>query len=165
MPRLALVGTRVARVDDMAAIQHILVASDFGSSSTRAVHFAAELATRFTARLTVLHVVPNPLPVYAVDSPMVGELGTRGAREHAAKQELDAFLVTLAERAPLCEGVIRFGEAAHEIVAHAEETSCSLIVVGTHGRRNIARLLLGSVAERVVRSSPVPVLTVRASGS
>ena len=163
MPRGALSGTRVARTDCMAAIQHILVASDFGSSSARAVHLAAELATRFTARLTVLHVVPNPLPVYSVDSPMVGELGTRASRERAAKHELDAFLLSLADRAPLCEGVIRFGEAAHEIVAHAEETSCSLIVVGTHGRRKLARLLLGSVAELVVRSSPVPVLTVRES--
>jgi universal stress protein A len=146
----------------MAALQHILVASDFGSSSSRAVHLAAELATRFTARLTVLHVVPEPLPLYAVEAPMAGELSTRESRERAAKRDLDAFLVSLAGKAPLCEGVIRFGDPAHEIVAHADETSCSLIVIGTHGRRRLSRLMLGSVAETVVRSSHVPVLTVRA---
>ena len=147
----------------MPAVQHILVASDFGSSSSRAVHFAAELATRFTARLTVLHVVPEPLPLYAVEAPMLGELSTRESRERAAKRDLDAFLTSLAHSAPLCEGVVRFGDPAREIVAHAEETSCSLIVVGTHGRKRLSRLLLGSVAEMVVRSAPVPVLTVRAS--
>jgi nucleotide-binding universal stress UspA family protein len=146
----------------MAALQHILVANDFGSSSTRAVHLAAELATRFAARLTVLHVVPEPLPMYAVEAPLPGELASREARELAAKHDLDAFLSQLAEHAPLCEGVIRFGDPAREIVAHADETACSLIVVGTHGRKRLARLLLGSVAEAVVRSSPVPVLTVRA---
>jgi len=146
----------------MAALQHILVASDFGSSSARAVHYAAELATRFAARLTVLHVVPTPLPLYAVEAPLAGELTSREARERGAKHDLDSFLTSLTEQAPLCEGVVRFGDAAHEIVAHAEETSCSLIVVGTHGRRRLSRFMLGSVAEQVVRSSPVPVLTVRA---
>lgn len=146
----------------MAAIQHILVASDFGSSSARAVHIAAELATRFTARLTVLHVVPEPLPLYAVEAPLPFELSTSEARERAARHDLDAFLASLAKHAPLCEGVVRFGDPAREIVAHADETSCSLIVVGTHGRHGLSRLMLGSVAEKVVRSSPVPVLTVRA---
>jgi nucleotide-binding universal stress UspA family protein len=149
----------------MAAIQHILVASDFGSSSSHAVELAVQLATRFAARLTVLHVVPEPLPLYAVEAPLVGEPSTRESRERGAKRDLDGYLASLPEHAPLCEGVVRFGDPAHEILAHADETSCSLIVVGTHGRRNLARVLLGSVAETVVRSSPVPVLTVRASGS
>jgi nucleotide-binding universal stress UspA family protein len=149
----------------MPAVQHILVASDFGSSSARAVHYAAELATRFTARLTLLHVVPEPLPLYAVEAPLALELSSRESRELAAKRDLDGFLASFSGQAPLCEGVVRFGDAAREIVAHAEETSCSLIVVGTHGRRSLSRLFLGSVAEMVVRSSRIPVLTVRASGS
>jgi nucleotide-binding universal stress UspA family protein len=147
--------------EDVAALQHILVATDFGSSSVRAVHLAAELAARFESRLTVLHVVLDPMPVYAVEMPVPVALGTREERKLGARRELDGFLTALPERISRCEGVIRFGEPAHEIVAHGEETACNLIVMGTHGRRRLSRLLLGSVAEKVVRTSRVPVLTVR----
>jgi universal stress protein A len=88
-------------------------------------------------------------------------VGTREERERGAKRELDAFLASLTERAPVCEGVVRFGDPAREIVAHAGESACNLIVMGTHGRRRMSRLLLGSVAETVVRTAHVPVLTVR----
>jgi nucleotide-binding universal stress UspA family protein len=144
--------------------QHILVATDFGSSSVRAVHLAAELAAHFEARLTVLHVVMDPLPVYAIEMPVPAALGTRGERERGAKRELDGFLADLAQRIASVDGVIRFGTPAHEIVAYGAENDCNLIVMGTHGRRRLSRLLLGSVAEAVVRSSHVPVLTVRGEG-
>jgi nucleotide-binding universal stress UspA family protein len=145
----------------MPAFQHILVATDFGSSSDRAVRLAAELATRFTARLTVLHVLQHIPPVFP-DVPVAVPVLAREEREREAKRELDAFLASLGREAPLCEGLLRFGDPAREIVAHAEESACDLVVVGTHGRRRLSRLLLGSVAEKVVRTSHVPVLTVRA---
>lgn len=129
-----------------AELQHILVATDFGTSSVRAVHFAAELAARLEAHLTVLHVVQT----VAASQP-----------ERGAQRELDGFLEDLANGPTHAQGVIRVGDPAREIVAYAHETCCDLVVVGTHGRSGLSRLLLGSVAERVVRTSHVPVLSVR----
>jgi universal stress protein A len=143
------------------AFEHIVVATDFGSSSVGAVHLAAAMAERFDARLTVLHVVhdtPRTHPAAA----SVPVLPSARRRELAAKRELDAFLDELAARGPLEAGFVRFGEPASEIVAFAFESACDLVVVGTHGRRRLTRWLLGSVAERVARRAPVPVLTVRA---
>jgi nucleotide-binding universal stress UspA family protein len=144
--------------------EHILVATDFGSSSLRAVRVAAELAAQLTARLTLLHVIQAPAAVHPEDAPSE----ERGACEDAecnARRELDAFVESLAERAILCDGAIRFGDPAHEIVAYLEESGCELVVVGTHGRAGLSRWLLGSVAERIVRTAPVPVLTVRAASA
>jgi len=142
--------------------QHVLVATDFGSSSQRAVHVAAELAKRLMARFTVLHVIHESLPVYAMEAPLAMAMDSPETRERSAKLELDSFLESLANAGAPCAGVVRFGEPAQEIVACAEEAGCDVIVVGTHGRRGLTRWLLGSVAEKLVRSSHVPVLTVRA---
>src|SRR4051812_3721652 len=128
----------------MSALEHIVVASDFGSSSVRAVHLAAELATRFEARLTVLHVVRDPLPLYALDAPFTSAPGATEDRELAAKHDLDSFLTSLPSRIPHSEGILRFGDPVREIVAYADEAACNLIVMGTHGRRRLSRFLLGS---------------------
>jgi nucleotide-binding universal stress UspA family protein len=145
----------------VADLEHILVATDFGTSSLRAVRFAAELAARLEAQLTVLHVVQESPVVYADDPGVALGFGARDDRERSAKRELDGFLESLARDATRCDGVIRVGDAAREIVAYAHESECDLLVVGTHGRSGISRLLLGSVAERIVRTSRVPVLSVR----
>lgn len=147
----------------MYYFQHVLVATDFGSSSLRAVHVAAELANRLAAHLTVLHVIHEAPPAYGVEAQLL-TVDTPEARERAAKVELDAYLESLAHAGRPCAGVVRFGDPAQEIVAYAEEAACDVIVVGTHGRRGLTRWLLGSVAEKLVRSSHIPVLTVRADG-
>lgn len=146
----------------MPPFQHILVATDFGSSSLRAVQVAAELAAQLSARLTLLHVIKDHAAVRAEGVPPEGRGPCEEDADCIARRELDAFVESLAERAILCEGVIRFGDPAHEIVAYLEESACDLVVVGTHGHARLSRWLLGSVAERVVRTAPVPVLTVRA---
>jgi nucleotide-binding universal stress UspA family protein len=138
----------------------VLVATDFGSSSLRAVRFAAELAAQLSARLTVLHVIHDVPPMYPVESPPPLPLPAPDERERGTKRELDQFLETLENGARPCEGVVRFGEPSHEIVAYAAESACDLVVVGTHGRGALSRLLLGSVASRVLRASAVPVLIV-----
>ncbi len=146
----------------MTAFARILVATDFGSSSVRAVHVAADLAARLSATLTVLHVIQDALPIYSADAAFPGLFGAREEPALSARQELDSFLGSLSTSATQCDGVVRIGEPAREIVAHAEEAAYDFVVLGTHGRHGLPRLLLGSVAERVVRSSHVPVLTVRA---
>jgi nucleotide-binding universal stress UspA family protein len=143
------------------AFQHIIVATDFCESSRRAVDVAVELATRFAARLTVVHVIEDVVPPYPTDGIAAIPVSVFDELERSAQAELDGVLLSIKNRAPLVEGVLRKGQTAAEILAHAEETACDLVVVGTHGRRGPARWLLGSVAEKLVRASRAPVLTCR----
>ena len=146
----------------MVAFRQILVPTDFGKYAGRALDVAVELSEKFDASLTLLHVYEIPIYAYSAMSFMPAELLASVAE--AAQKELDAALVALRSRAPGAKGILRRGVAWEEILAAIEETRGDLVVMGTHGHRGIAHILLGSVAEKIVRLSHVPVLTVRASG-
>lgn len=148
----------------MITIRRILAPSDFSDSSAPAVRYAAEMAEKFGAELVLLHVVqdltlvvpdvmmPAPMAAPALDD-MVAAART-GIAGLVEKLGLQRF-------APKAE--VRIGAPAAEIVAAAGELKADLLCIGTHGRTGLAHLLLGSVAERIVRHSPCPVLTVRPS--
>jgi nucleotide-binding universal stress UspA family protein len=145
----------------MASLQRLLVPLDFSDASTRALAQAKSIAERFHATLELLHVVPNPYipdasPFYAsLPADFLDEL------ERDARKRLDESL-TLAERdAFKAQSVVIVGDPLREIVDQAAREKVDLIVMGTHGRKGMAHLFLGSVAERVVRTAPCPVLTVR----
>jgi nucleotide-binding universal stress UspA family protein len=137
-------------------LKHILVPTDFSEGSDRAGAVAAELASRFGAKITLLHAwpVPTPMPVAGVMSwpadRIVGPATAALAREQAA----------LTDRHVETEVMLLAGDAVDRIVEAAKEHDVDLVVMATHGRRGLPRFLLGSVAEKIVRSSPVPVLTV-----
>ena len=145
----------------MAAFRHILVPTDFGKYAQRALDVAVEVSQNFDASLTLLHVYEIPTYAYATMNFVPVELLTSVAA--AAQQEFDPALVALRTRVPGAKGILRTGVAWEVILAAIEETSADLVVMGTHGHRGIAHILLGSVAEKIVRLSRVPVLTVRAS--
>lgn len=146
----------------MISIQRILAPIDFSDCSDKALAYAAELADRLKAALTVVYVVPDlsvalpdammPVPVAAPDMDEI--LAT--ARESVAKVIADKNLARLNATSD-----VRVGSAAEEIAAAAAAAKADLVVIGTHGRGGLAHLLLGSVAEKVVRTAPCPVLTVR----
>jgi nucleotide-binding universal stress UspA family protein len=138
----------------MQPFKHILIATDFEEPAERAQNLALALATSWEARLTLLHVFPNPTVAYGGSYWRMTEL------EREAQKALDTVAATLRERFPKLETAFRSGLPWQEIVTAATDVSADLIVVGTHGRRGLSHALLGSVAERVVRVSPVPVLTV-----
>jgi nucleotide-binding universal stress UspA family protein len=142
----------------MLSFQRILVATDFGAPAEHALELAIELAKQFDAKLTLLHVyaVP-PVPYGSAFALMIDELAAM------AQKSLDAELVKTKLRFPDCEGMLRPGNAGHEILVAAEEAQAGLIVMGTHGGRGFGALF-GSVAEKVVRHAHVPVLTVAARG-
>lgn len=144
----------------MATFRQLLVPIDFGAPSNRALELGIELAGQFEAELTIAHfweLPPYPYAGSAYSSPdLITELG-RGADEHLANAVLRA-----QQKLPRTKGVCRMGLPWQEILHLIEEARVDLVVMGTHGRRGISRALLGSVAERVVRSSPVPVLIVPA---
>lgn len=138
-------------------LKHILVPTDFGDSSERAEAAATELATKFDAKITLLHVWSVPTPSYAealswpIDS-----------IESAAHDALQRSLASLKEKVPSSEAVLVAGLAWERIIEIAKSRDVDMIVMGTHSRRGVPRWFFGSVAEKVVRLSHVPVLTVSA---
>jgi nucleotide-binding universal stress UspA family protein len=136
----------------MTTPRHIVAATDFSAPSDRAVEFAAKLAETLNAKLSLVHAFEAPYP-YPVPLP------AEYRQELGAK--LESRCAELRARVRDVEAILREeGAPWNAIVAIAIETGADLIVVGTHGRRGVTHLLLGSVAEKVVRLSPVPVVTV-----
>jgi nucleotide-binding universal stress UspA family protein len=147
------------------AIRHILVPHDFGDPSAAALTYAEHLARALGARITLLHVVEDPAEGGDDAAELVHQLAP-ALREHVSEVLLDA-LETVASRARgggvAVAAKVRVGRPWCEIDAEAAEGGFDLIVMGTHGRHGLARGLLGSVAEKVVRTAPCPVLTVHAA--
>lgn len=141
----------------MLTIRRILHPTDFSPSSDAALRLAAVLAKDHDAQVVLLHVIEPP-PVGssgAVPAPPPGLPPSRAEVE----QRLSALAATLPELRTECR--VAEGPAADAILEAAQETGCDVIVMGTHGRTGLARLLVGSVAEKVVRRAPCPVLTVK----
>jgi nucleotide-binding universal stress UspA family protein len=140
----------------MLPIRTILHPTDFSVYSAAAFELACALARDYGARLVVLHVKP---PVEAV----FGELGPLPPEPPEARQALYDELRTVRPadaRLPV-EHRLREGGVVEGILEEASASGCDLIVLGTHGRTGLGRLLLGSVAEPVLRRAPCPVLTVK----
>ena len=141
----------------MTAFKSILVPTDFGEAANQAIDVAMILATKFESKLTLLHAYTIPYPSYGYGD---GLLWPVDDLSRAAKKELDDTLRKTKERCPKIEGVLVCGEPWDQILETAKSCGADLIVMGTHGRRGFSRVFLGSVAEKVVRLSPIPVLTV-----
>lgn len=142
----------------MAMFKRILVATDFSEASRRAVELAASMARESGADFVVVHV--SEIPVYGDISYPV-DLVT--SLTEGARARLEELVASLRDSTPGVKGALRIGVAREQILAAGTEVRADLIVLGTHGRRGVAHALIGSVAERVVRMSEVPVLTVRGS--
>jgi len=137
----------------------ILVPTDGSDASAAAVDHAVDLADRYDARIHALYVVDSgSYGVLGESTPTVVEaLREEGSRAVSTVAETAADAGVEAETA-VVEGAVH-----RSILDYADETDADLIVMGTHGRQGIDRYLLGSVTERIVRSSSVPVLTVRSA--
>ena len=134
----------------------IMVAVDFEDASRRAIDVARGLAGPLGAELCLVHVYQLPVYTYpGLEPQMMPDMSKEitGAARKA--------LADLAENVGVARSVLKEGDTAEAILAAAREASASMIVMGTHGRRGLSHALLGSVAEKVVRASDVPVLTVR----
>ena len=136
-------------------IRHILVPTDFGASAARALEMALDLATKLDASVTLLHAFM--LPVTGYEQYLVWPFEEF---ERQARQALDEEVVAAKARFPRVDGVLVDGVPWERIVDHATVHGIDLVVMGTHGRKGLAHALLGSVADKVVRLAPCPVLTV-----
>jgi len=145
----------------MKPIRHVLCATDLLTTSRNTIETAMTLAKQANATLTILHVLAPPIvvPEQYLDAMALDQLQKR-ARAWGLK-ELQKLSVR-ANRANVGTSVLlRNGEPAEEIVRTGRTTKADLIVTGTHGRRGLQRLFLGSVAQRVAASASCPVVTVR----
>ena len=150
----------------MSGFQKILVPTDFSEASRAALENACRLADIFDASLCILHTVENPYPM--VGHSEFGSLpqhvfDSMESRAHTQLAEVLTPEQTERYRATL---VLCHGAAAEEILRYVREHGdIGLIVMATHGRGGVARLMMGSVAEKVVRAAPCPVLTIRVPGA
>lgn len=146
----------------MIVIRNILVATDFSETSETAVVYGQTLAAQFKAALHVVHVVENiALRNITAEGFLAVMPDLQRELEEAAGQQFEAVLARLRSGGLSVQGrVITSSATAEAIVTYARDFGVDLIVVGTHGQSGMSRLLLGSVAERVVRTAPCPVLTV-----
>jgi nucleotide-binding universal stress UspA family protein len=145
----------------MFALKNVLVATDFGEPAASALAYGRDLARQYDATLHVLHVADNVVARYAGDVAPLFTGDMQREIEQASQTQLDALL-TDEDRAQLRarSRVESSLSPAETIVGYARANAIDLIVVGTHGRGAVKHLLLGSVAERVVRLAPCPVLTI-----
>jgi universal stress protein A len=143
-------------------IRKILAPNDFSAHAENAVRYACGLAVRLGAELHLLHALseivptgPDPLltPVLPPEYYRESEVQSR----QALKKQLDPSWGT----PPVVELAVRWDSPVEGIVAYAREAAIDLIVIATHGRTGLSHVLLGSVAERIVREAPCPVLTIR----
>ncbi|NUP11195.1 MAG: universal stress protein [Polyangiaceae bacterium] len=141
----------------MPAFAKILVPTDFSDSAHRALVTATTIGEKFDSLITLFHAYSLPNARYTD-----GLVWPAEALEIAAREALDALLLTARKRYPRMDSVLLLGAPAPQILDYAMQGKYDLIVMGTHGRSGLPRLLLGSVAERVLRTSTIPVLTTAA---
>lgn len=137
----------------------VVCALDFEQPVSGLLDTATSIAQRFDATLHLVHVW---LPAVAL-SPEGGMLPISSELDSVAaslNENLESIASSVRRSHPRVETALLSGTPWREIVTYAEMHGCDLIVAGTHGRTGIARLVEGSVAERIVRASPVPVLVV-----
>ena len=153
-------GSCDEKQEPVKRIKTILVPTDLSDLSLAALEVAAVLACGEDAKVTLLHVVESSplLGFHTVD--YTSETLFRDSEEKAEK-DLDRIIREQTPFPAALAAAVRRGDAQKEIVRFAVEENVDLIVMATHGRTGLAHIMLGSVAERVVRRSPVPVVTVK----
>ncbi|MDB6064697.1 MAG: putative universal stress protein [Pedosphaera sp.] len=139
-------------------LKKILVPVDFSEPSRKALHYAISLAKPFKAEILLVHVVESVLP--PPDAVIVESAALAAALNKEAAKRLSEWRKKAASLAPVRE-ILLTGAPYREIVDFADQSKADLIVLGTHGRTGLTRLLIGSTAERVMRHAPCPVLVVR----
>jgi nucleotide-binding universal stress UspA family protein len=147
----------------MIALKTILHPTDFSESSRYALELACALARDQAARVILLHVLPHPAPI-GTDSNVPAFKDAHTAEDlQAYREEMARLLAKVREQAACAqvEPLLKEGPVAEVITRTAAEMPCDLIVMGTHGRSRMHRLMMGSVAAAVTRNASCPVVTVK----
>ncbi len=146
----------------MVEIRKILAPSDFSEHAENAVRYACDLAERLNAELHLLHVLSEIIPT-GPDPLLTPVLPPEYYRESEvqSREALAKLIQPSWGTPPVVENAVRWDSPVEGIVDYAREAAIDLIVIATHGRTGLSHVLLGSVAERIVREASCPVLTIR----
>ena len=147
----------------MRDFKTILFATDFSESSDYAFQYAYALAKKFNARLLLVHVINEPVDLRGFYVPHISFEKLEEEIEEGAQKMMEKFCRTHIRDYDNYESIIVPGIPYDEIIKKATDNSADLIILGTHGRTGLDHVLFGSTAEKVVRKSPVPVMTIRIS--
>jgi universal stress protein A len=145
----------------MAHLKRILVPTDFSRTSDLALQYAFDLATSLHTSIHLVHVIETPRYAASPDGYFVGLADLQVQLTREAEQRLSEVQLQFGRGEVTATTQVAIGIPAECVVELARDRGSDLIVMGTHGRSGVAHFLMGSVAERVVRSAPCPVLTVR----
>jgi nucleotide-binding universal stress UspA family protein len=140
-------------------IQHILVPTDFSPDAEQALEHAVALAQQFKARITLLHAIHLPVTTEVALTAYFSEM------EASAQRDMETYQKRVADAGLTVEALVLVGDPFRQITETAANAGVDLIVMGTHGRTGLQHWMLGSVAERVVRLAPCPVLVTRQTQS
>ena len=146
----------------MIEIRSILAPTDFSAHSEQAVRYACRLAERLGAELHLLHVLSEILPA-GPDPLLMPVMPPEYYKENEdrARETLGRLLDPAWGKPARSSSSVRWGSPVESIVSYADDHQIDLVVIATHGRTGLSHVLLGSVAERIVREAPCPVLTIR----
>jgi len=147
------------------AIKKVLCPVDFSENAGHALDYAIAFATVHHAELRIMHVMQLPWLAVPTD-PMAPEFSAEVMNDYAdsCKRQLDALVESVTDQYAHVTHELCSGAPFMEIIRVAREQSIDLIVIGTHGRTGLAHMMMGSVAEKVVRKAPCPVLSVKHPG-
>ena len=140
----------------MGTAQEIIVAVDFQKHTQKLVDFAIDLANRLNGKLTIIHVLNIVIP-YTDYSPESSKNFDEKLLAHV-ENKMEILVEQCQISFPACKGVVVRGEVIESIVDFTKEARADLLIMGTHGGKGIEKILLGSVAERVLKRASCPVL-------
>jgi len=145
----------------MKQFSTILFANDFSEGSDYAFDYAMSLATKYSAKLVIVHVINEPVDLRGFYVPHISFENLEKEIADGAEKMLDKFCSDHLKEFSNYEKFVLSGIPYDEIIRKADECGADLIIMGTHGRKGMDHILFGSTAERVVRGARIPVMTVR----
>jgi nucleotide-binding universal stress UspA family protein len=145
----------------MSEFKNILFATDFSDSSDHAFRFALSMAKCFNSSLLILHVINELVDLRGFYVPHISFDKLEEEMDASARKMMYKFIHNQLADYPNVQSFVTPGIPYDEILRLADEKGVDLIVMGTHGRTGLDHVLFGSTAEKVVRKSPVPVMTIR----
>jgi nucleotide-binding universal stress UspA family protein len=145
----------------MKDINSILFATDFSESSDHAFEYAFSFAKRFKCKLIILHVINELVDLHGFYVPHISIDKLEEEMSDSAGKMMESFVESHTQGYAKVDAIVVPGIPYEEIMKKGEEESVDLIVLGTHGRTGLDHVLFGSTAEKVVRKSTIPVMTIR----
>lgn len=141
-------------------IKRILVPVDFSENSNRIIQYGAYVASQFGAEMEAIFVAQTFQDYSEFFEPHMPVIQFEEDLIASAREKMKSFLAESLDPFAACQGVVMAGDIAETILEYAKEKKVDLIVMGTHGYKGLEKVLFGSIAEKIVKKSPCPVLTI-----